>query len=215
MPDHAVTSPLAMVNHALALMGEESLTDLLPESGATNAAAKQIYDRIADSMLCEWEWRFATRDLSLSQPVDPPPSPWTAQYNLPPNTLRVVSTDRPGEAFTIASNHDVSDTAGTRRLYARRTGVRARVVVRPLDELFPAHFVAALIPRLAAELAPAVTGDLQLARYFEDKAMLALSKAKVHDANEVPTRRIASSDIDPRGQHSDTRDWFPFLNGSY
>ena len=197
MPDNAATSPLAFVNHALALIGEDPLTDLLPESGATNAAAAQIYDRVVESLLSVWSWKFATMDCELSQNAEAPPSPWTAQYDLPARTLRIISTDCPGETYTIARNHDVGDNDGTRRLYAMRTGVRARVVIRPLDELFPAHFVSALIPEMAAQLAPSVTGDLNLAGLFERRAREALLRAKLHDAHEAPLPTFSGRD--PRG----------------
>jgi len=212
-PSHAVNSPLSYVNRALALLGEDFLTDLIPESGATNAAAAMLYDAAVDHLLSCFEWRFATRIASLSQLADTAPSPWVAQYNLPANTLRVLDTDVPGEHFTIASNHDFSDEEGTRRLYAMRTGVRARVVVRPLDETFPPHFWNALVFRLAADLAPSITGNLTVAAAFDQKAERALSEAKVLDYNENPSVIVPSMERDPRSNYADSADWFPWTGG--
>ena len=192
MPDQAVTSPLAMVNDALATLGEDPLTDLLATSGSTNAAAATIYDRTVETMLAQWNWRFATMDCELSDLGVAPPSPWTAQYNLPARTLRIIGTNCPGEPYTIARNHDVLDDDGTRRLYAMRTGVRCRVIIRPLDELFPAHFVAALIAQLAYRLCKPVTG--QSDPMLKAEAIEAMARAKVHDAHEAPPSRYVESD---------------------
>ncbi len=208
MPDTAVASPLAFVNHALALIGEDPLTDLIATSGSTNAAAATVYDRVVESLLSKWTWKFATMDCELSEIVAAPPDPWVAQYNLPARTLRIVGTDQPGEAYTIARNHDVADDDGTRRLYAMRSGVRARVLIRPLDELFPAHFISALIPDLTAQLAPAVTGNLQTAQYFAGLARIALSEAKIHDAHETPPSRYVESDP-RRGGSGSSRSLMP------
>ena len=195
MPDHAVNAPLEYVNSAIAVHGADALTDLLPTSGAINASAATLYDRRVEILLTKWHWNFATRDFALSQLADAPPSPWTAQYNLPACTLKVLGTDIPGEDYDLAANHDPSDTDGIRRLYAMRTGVRARVIVRPLDELFPTHFIDALVADLAAWLSKPITGQADPVLFAEARGILA--EAKLIDASEKPTRAFYQRD--PRG----------------
>lgn len=211
MTTTARTSPLDFVNHALALLGEDPVTDLAPETGSTSALAAQIYDRIVDTLLSCWPWGFATLRTQLSALAEPPPSPWLVQYNLPANTLRIISTDIPADCYRIYSEGG-SSGVGARRLYSLRRGAFADVVIRPTDELFPAHFSACVIPQLAAEMAPAVTGDLQIAQYFRGMAAQALASAKCQDANEMPARAIPQED--PRNvpyDGSSTSDWFPFV----
>lgn len=197
MTTTAVTSPLAFVNHALALIGAEPLTDLLAESGATNALADQIYDRVIDTMLAAYPWAFATRRIELSELADSPPDPWVYQYELPANTLRILGTDTEGQQYRIYSEGG-SEGVGARRMYTMTSGTWADVVIRPTDELFPAHFSAAIIPELAAQFAPSVTGDLSIAQYFRAEASAALSRAKMHDASENPSPSWAGGNFDPR-----------------
>lgn len=205
MADSAQTNPLALTNHALALLGEDSIDDFIPESGSTQALAATIYDRVVDSCLGSWQWNFATCRLELSALTNPPPDPWTVQYALPSGTLRILRTDIPCEAYAIYSDNQGGVAAGTPRpggelrLYATRTGVWADVLVRPLDDLFPGYFSDIVINRLAAEMAPALTGQMQLAQLFEQRSRIAEARGRVIDYGQMPARTISRGMTDPRG----------------
>ncbi len=203
----AEVSPLAIVNDALGELGEDPLNDLLPDSGSTNALAARTYDRRVDALLSLRDWNFATRLVELSALTEAPPLPWTVQYELPAGTLRVVSTDIPRECYTLASDNS---EVGSRRLYATRSGLRAVVVVRPQDELFPAYFVDALIADLAWKLAAPVTGKTDVASYFGGLARPALARAMMSDASESPSKRIPA--YDSRRGCATVDSYFPILN---
>lgn len=207
--DAAQKGPLPFVNHALALLGETPIEDFDPESGSTNALAGLIYDRVVESCLSTWLWNFATCRVELSQLSDDPPLPWTVQYSLPSGCLRVIRTDHPNEPFAVYSDNRTGVSAGTPRpagamvLYAHRTGIIADCIVRPLDEIFPAYFTDLLVNRLAAEMAPAITGSLGLAQGFEQRARVAEARARTVDASLAPPRSISRGREDPRGDGSE------------
>jgi hypothetical protein len=213
MPEHAATSPLDICNTALEILGEDPIALLDAAQGSTASVCVRLYNRRIDTLLADWPWNFAIRTVDLSQihVTDDPPEPWVAQYNLPPNALRIVSTDRVGERYVIQQNHAAADTNGTPRLYAMRTGVMLRVVMRPLDELFPPHFANAAIMDLAYWLSKPITG--QFDPRLEMEAMKALAKAKLADSAQQPPR-ISPLPHDPRAvpRTSTVRGWFPFHN---
>jgi hypothetical protein len=213
MPEHAATSPLEIVNVALEILGEEPLALLDAAQGSTASVAVRLYNRRIDTLLASWPWNFAIRTVDLSQihVTDPPPEPWRSQFNLPPNALRIISTDRSGELYVIAQNADTADTNGTPRLYAMRDDVKLRVVMRPLDELFPPHFANAAIMDLAHWLSKPITG--QFDPNLREEARMALTQARLADSAQQPPR-LSPRPADPRAvpRQTTARGWYPFLN---
>ena len=189
----AESSDVAFCNAALAMLGEDSISDLLPESGSTQAMASTLYQRTVDEMLCRHPWNFSTQRIALSELAADPPSPWSSQYELPAGTLRVIRTDIPGEMFSL-----YSDTDGSRRLFANRSAIKADVVVNPGEGNFPPHFAAALIKELAATFAMPLTGRPEFATYFRDEARRELARAIAIDASEHSPRTVADGERDWR-----------------
>jgi len=202
MPTVAEVSDLALVNDALGQLGEDPLTDLLPDSGATNALAARLLTRRIDSLLNKRAWNFATRIVDLSALTAAPPLPWTVQYELPAGTLRVVTTDLRRECYTLAS---VDTEAGGRRLYATRAAVRLVVVVRPDTSSFPAYFADALIADLTYWFSKPVTGQYDPVARAD--ARFALSQAMMIDASETPSASYPTTD--PRGGIAGLAGGFP------
>lgn len=186
----ATNSPLSYCNRALSLLGHEPISVLPSTEGeaesATAALCLALYEAAVEELLSCWQWRFATKRLALSQRDDDPPQPWSYQYDVPTDLLRLIRTDSAAEDFDIF--HDA--TTGRKVLYANRTGLEIEYVFDVDDTLFPAHFQSPLVYKLAALLAMPVTEDIGKAQLYEGLCEKALGRAKTHDYNEAPAREI-------------------------
>jgi hypothetical protein len=171
------------VNRALSLLGAETITALDYADSPNAATAKDLYDPTVDELLMEWPWRFAVGRESLSKLTTTPlNTDFEYEYALPADLLRIVTTDVEDGQWMLYRDPE----SGYRRLYANQDGVKADMVRRPDDSLFPPHFQRALVHRLAMVLAMPVTRKPEFFSLYAGMAASAIQQAKAQDWNEQP-----------------------------
>lgn len=178
-----MSSSVQQVNRALTLLGAETISALTPEDSPAAAMAVDLYDPTVDELLAEFPWRFAVAREQLSKLTTTPANTnYTTEYALPADTLRIVRTSNDNDDWMLYRDFET----GYRRLYSNSTTLWADLVRRPDPALFPAHFVEALVYRLASVLAMPITRRVDFMQAFAGMAAAALSKAKAIDWNEQP-----------------------------
>lgn len=177
------------VNRALALLGEAEINELTADESNTSAICTQLYDPIKESLLQRHGWSFALRTVTLSRLTSTPPEPWSYEYNLPADCLRVWTTDCPNEAWAMA----VDPSSDIRRLYSNRTSTLLIYIHDAAETLFPPLFQRALTFALAAELAMPITMKGELANYYREQAEQAFSAAAAADWSESPAPQLGDN----------------------
>lgn len=143
-----MASEVQICNLALSKIGEEQITSLLDNSKAARLC-NLVYEPLRDSVLRAHIWNFATKRVALAQSATTPAYEYDAQYTLPVDFLRMVSTNLlDDEAYKIEGKF----------LLANSSSVKIRYIARITDpNQFDWLFVDALSARIAAEISISIT----------------------------------------------------------
>ncbi len=187
-------SEVKICNQALSLVGSLSsngtIVDLITSLDDDTKEAKLCklnYELVRDSVLSEYEWSFATRWETLPASANPSPGEFANEYPLPSDVFGVlfVGQDyRHPELWRVENNAIRTDAATC----------KCQVIYRVEDtSKFSPLFTAALVARLAAELAIPITNSRTLMEtlinIYGGKVKLAASK----DSQQGRSRRIRST----------------------
>lgn len=187
-----MATPVDYVNRALSMLGAETIAALEYSDSANAATAKDLYDPTVNELLMEWPWRFAVGREQLSRLTTTPlNTDFEYEYALPADLLRIVTTDVDDGQWMLYRDPE----SGYRRLYANADSVKADIVRRPDDSLFPPHFQKALVHRLAMVLAMPVTRRPDFFNLYAGLAEAALGQAKAQDWNEQPWPEMDDGDL--------------------
>jgi hypothetical protein len=203
------TSETAIANMALAHVGNSSQIANLDESSNEARACLLFYEQCRDEVLGAFPWPFATVIDELSLVTDftasTDPYEWAFSYRYPSDALTIYRipsgfdraayqmswpcylTDWPFGYPARPTAFRVIEDATGKLIYTDQTDATIEYTKRETDPTrFPADFTKALSLKLAADIAPMVSGgdpfklgDKALGRYS-----LAISEAKVRAANE-------------------------------
>lgn len=89
-----MTSPVAVCNKALALLGANTILSL--DDNQTEAiVCKAAYTAVRDKVLEDRAWTFATGRGSLTPDAAPPAFGYSHRFLIPSNIIRVLSVDEP------------------------------------------------------------------------------------------------------------------------
>ncbi|MDO4561443.1 MAG: hypothetical protein Q4C86_10890 [bacterium] len=199
----AEVSIVGICNMALRLVNVQTI-DSLDEASDPARKCKDFYDMALDFLLREAVWHFARSFFQLSRLAFVHPH-WRHVYGLPDDFLyavRVFPCELDGEENYRQERYSSADArfeiarlgGATDRSSVCLTDVpRAMLeyVARVTDPtVFDAHFVELLTLKLAALLAPPLTGAAQLAQYYESRLAQALQHAKALNAGEGRRREV-------------------------
>ena len=194
------SSEVAIVNLALAKLGEESLTALTDENPAGRLANRN-YASLRDAVLRERQWNCATRRTTLSKLATAPTFGFSNAFALPADFVRLIQLEDQSDDFRIENTTDgrvvVSDNNSVNLVYI----FRLTDVVK-MDELLK----QAIAARLAWEFAYKLTGDRNLRNDMAAEYQRVLAEAAHVDALEAPVETIQPSEwVEARlGIHSDS-----------
>ena len=181
------SSEVAIVNLALAKLGEEALTALSDESPAGRLALRH-YATIRDIVLRKRQWNCATRRATLSKLATGPTFGFSNAFALPTDFIRLANLEDLGDDFRIENTDDgrvvVSDNDSVNLVYIFRL-----TDVVQMDELLK-ETIAALI---AEKFAYKLTGDLVLANDMKKEYDEILADATHVDRSEAPVEEIQPS----------------------
>lgn len=183
------TAPTGVCNRALALLGDQPISDLTDDSNRA-VLCSQEYEPLVQELLQNHDWNFASvRVANLAQLADPPL--WGANafaFQLPANCLRVRATsvdraeggdgvDWQVEGLTITCFESV---------------LSIRYTARVLEGIWRPAFATAVVYELAARLAYPITAKPSVAELYDKLARGRLSLAKALDGQEGAPRRYVT-----------------------
>ena len=183
-----------VANVALGIIGEPPISSFEDNLEAARAVNLR-FPTVRDAVLRSHFWNFATKRTTLSELTPGPAFGFTAQFQLPPDWLRMLAVN-PGN---MSFNHFVSQgdyTIEGDRLLAQASGAADIIYIARIDDLnmWDALAVEVLASRLAAELAINITQNRglvdQLWRQYQEK----LAEARSADAMDIPPQTIESNE---------------------
>jgi len=170
-----MATEIEICNSAIAkIRGRRILT--LDDDSTEARLCKDLYPRIRDRLLRAHPWNFAIQRRQLGLLTEVPVYKFTAKFQLPLDTLRVLSVD-------LLSDEDWVLEGKT--ILCNAVELNAKLLVKITDaEQFDAMFSEVLAYMLAAELAYPLTQGTTLAEAMEKKALMILREARSFDAQE-------------------------------
>lgn len=170
-----MASEVQICNLALAKIGDEQITSLTDNSKSARLC-NLVYEPFRDSVLRAHPWNFAIKRIALALSTETPAYEYTAQFSLPSDFLRIISTDLLGdEEYKIEG----------RFLLAHSPNVKIRYVSQVIDpNQFDWLFIETLAARMAAELAIAITDNRVLSVDLFNLYASKVSEARSIDAQE-------------------------------
>ena len=190
-----MASEVDICNLALARLGDNAtVASIDPPEGSSQAEhCARFYPVARDSLLEMHAWKFATRRVLLAQ-LTTDTWNWTYAYAEPTGVLKLLAV-LPASAASDADTQEYeaeTDGNGARIILTDQEGASLRYVAHVTDTtVFSPLFVDALAWLLASYLAgPVLKGDAgaAMAKACLQSFMLALSNAKVSDANQRKVR---------------------------
>ncbi len=176
-------SDTAICNLALSHLGiNKEIANLDTERTTEAAACRRFFEQLRDQTLRDFPWTFATKIRTLSLVEEDPNDEWSFSYQVPNDCLkarRILSGIRNDTRQSRVPYKIVKGSSGL-LIYTDQEDADLEYTVQEEDvSQFPADFIMALSLRIAAYIAPRVTGGdpfklgdraLQLYRFELDKA---------------------------------------------
>lgn len=190
-----MASEVDICNLALTRLGDNATVASIdpPEGSAQAEHCARFYPVARDSLLEMHAWKFATRRVLLAQ-LTTDTWNWAYAYAEPTGVLKLLAV-LPASASSDADTQEYeaeTDGNGTPIILTDQEGASLRYVAHVTDTtVFSPLFVDALAWLLASYLAgPVLKGDAgaAMAKACLQSFMLALSNAKVSDANQRKVR---------------------------
>ena len=165
-----MASSTEICNRALVKLGEKTILDLSDDSKPARIC-NLLYEPTRDYVLRSHPWNFAIKRVELAQNVAGPLYDYDYSYTLPADCLRVIIPNRDIWQYGIEGGNLVTDYPDAFLKYIAR-------IEAPNE--FDVSFMEALVCKIAAESAIALTDDN--ARH---KAMVQLYQMAITDARSV------------------------------
>ena len=166
---------------ALVKLGAQAIASFADPSAEAEMAAR-LYPLIRDALLSSHPWCFTLAEAALVTDPAPVPGEFHKAFILPPDLLRTVS------AGTSSRSRGLVYRIQGGRLYANAEQVTLSYQRRVDATAFPAHFAAALVSRLAAELCLPVTENASRAEVLHKLANAEAQLARLLDSQQAPPR---------------------------
>lgn len=180
------TSKVQICNSALIKLGVEKISSLSETSKAAVLCNEQ-YDKIRKKVLREHIWDFALKRQNLSKLSTAPLFDYEAQFQLPTDCIRPVSTQLGTQTdFVVEGKYLLINASTCKLLYVR-------------DEedvsYFDTYFEEALAYWIAADLAYPLRQDLGLSDRMFAKAEQEIARARSYDAQQGRLSKLLQEDV--------------------
>lgn len=193
--------------HALALLGEINFK----QHTAPNSICHTLYTDVVRYANNAAHWSFARTHRTL-QPLSSSPSPTGIRaYRIPADCLKIISltntnTGKKIPHWQIYSGIIEIDTPAADTITITYTSDLLSAQADLPDQA--PDFCQYIIHLLAARLAPTITGQLELATHFEQKAALLLAQAIYADARQQSSNDQAPITSDLLTHYGDNPAYF-------
>ena len=195
---------VGLCNLALTRLGHNQISSLSENSkGATLCTLH--YPQVRDALLRAHPWNFALKRVELAQDATTPNHEFDYRYALPFDCLKVIRTDWEANGFSSTAiygfpglngyaNEAIPYRIEGRYLLVNEATVSIEYIARIEDPAqFDDLFADCLAQRLAAELAPAFTDTVSLAKSMWDIYQQKLAEARLIDAQEGTPREFVDT----------------------
>jgi len=185
-----------IMNTAINLLGEELINSPTQATKAASRANKQ-YEAVRDSVLRSHIWNFAVKRRQLSASSTDPVFHWSYAFPLPSDFIRVAHVSDNGYDYVgeTGPEWEINYHEGVRCIMIDSATCYLKYVARVTDEaLFDPLFTEAFASKLAAEIAYALTQDLNLYNSLLGRYQLVLRRAKSIDSQEGNYDRVVDDE---------------------
>jgi hypothetical protein len=204
------TTEVGLVNNALLLLGEKTIT-ALDDSDHRAEVANQLYEDVRDEVTRAHNWNCAMVTETLDSPEDTGPD-WGYDNKfdltaLDPVCIRVVRTENLNDEWNVEGGYLLSDDSEVNIKYLRQMDGDAGVAL--MDPLMRKAVAAKLAYEMALRLSASEERLANVARVYED----AIGEATHADAIEMSPHSVtASVFIDAHGTGTAYRPVIPYAD---
>lgn len=173
----SVDTKIDICSRALILIGENPISSFDPEEGNPAIVASNLYDAAKRQLLASYPWRFASTSEVISRMVSEKVTQYDGAYQLPSQCLR---PQRVRDGSLQLTPFEVFGT----ELHLDSTASQLDLDYLKLvnEDAMTEWFVEVLQTRLAAMFAVSITASPSLAGYWDEKAEMALRRARFSDS---------------------------------
>lgn|SRR5574343_11276 len=176
-------SPAYICSAALNRLGADGIISLSDDSRRA-VICNRMWPIVRDAVLAAKNWGVTFQRVTLSKDNDAPVFDYGARYRLPSDLFLLLSTDLPeGARYTIEGDFLVCDYDTLNILYIKSTEDSS--TYGPL-------LTDALVTKMAAEIAYAITGNLNLETTLKQEAENKLGLAATRESQQRSTKAFQS-----------------------
>lgn len=167
----------------------KEIANLETERSQEASACRRFYETARDASLRDFAWAFATKISTLPLVEEDPNDEWAYSYRYPTDCLkirRILSGDRNDTRDTRVPYKIIQDSSGLLILTDKEDAELEYTIRADDPQRYPADYIMALSFRLAAYIAPRVTGGdpFKLGERAMRMYMLEVGMAQGSDLNE-------------------------------
>nr|BAR34696.1 tail tubular protein A [uncultured Mediterranean phage uvMED] len=169
-----MASVVQMCNSALNQLGAASIT-ALTDNSKNARLCNERFNTVRDAVFRSHPWNSLIKRLQLAQDAATPAYGFSYQFTLPSDCVRVLGID------AYNSDHKVEG----RKILCNEASIKVNYVSQVTDPNEMDVLLRETISAgLAADLAYAITANLQVSKLMQDKYQFKLSEARHTDASE-------------------------------
>ena len=193
-----MASVVQICNSALNQLGAASIT-ALTDNSKNARLCNERYNTVRDSVFRSHPWNSLIKRIQLAQNTATPVYGFSYQFNLPSNCLRVLTIDAYNSDFKVEGRKILCNESSIKLVYVSQ-------VTDPneMDVLLRETIAAAL----AADIAYAITANLQVTKLMQERYEFKISEARHADASE-------GYNVDPENGQVDQILTEDFINSRY
>jgi hypothetical protein len=189
-------SNVKIANSALIKVGANRI-DALTDDNDRAAIINEQFDELRDELLRSHPWNFAIQRKSVAQTADTPVFGFTYEYQIPSDSLRILSTNIPQDVdYQIELNKNGTSLV----IVTDYSEVKIRYIKRQTDPtLFSHHFAQTLALRIAYDVSYFFNQSTAQRNQLWQEYQAMLAQARSFDAQEGRMPTVEADDwIDVR-----------------
>ena len=193
-----MASVVQICNSALNQLGAASIT-ALTDNSKNARLCNERYNTVRDSVFRSHPWNSLIKRIQLAQNTSTPVYGFSYQFNLPSDCLRVLTIDAYNSDYKVEGRKILCNESSIKLVYVSQ-------VTDPneMDVLLRETISAAL----AADIAYAITANLQVTKLMQERYEFKISEARHADASE-------GYNVDPENGQVDQILTEDFINSRY
>jgi len=182
----ALDTEVEICNAALLRAGITRRIENLSDSNTEADACEAEYEAVRDMLLEEHNWQFCVKYDTIANDASDPEWYWDYQYTLPNDFVTMLNLE--GEEIRYELTED------GKLMTNESSPLKIRYIAQETDVTrFPQLFKQALVAKLAAHLAMALTKDLKRVDYLENRYDRLIADARFSDSGRRSYQPLDSS----------------------